>query len=147
MKLYTSGTARRRALSELYRTPMAGTRSMIDRVNAADHGDNPILDLLRDETPIEHDTTVEWLFQLARHWSLWQSPRIGTFPLDYRDPSGPVDREMSMESGEDQVFHLIDDALRVDSEDTESSYRQDADDLIAHATRVLIHLYNLTEED
>jgi len=140
MKLYTSGTARRRAIDiECDRLQVAFLGfAAIDRVNAVDYGDNPILDLLRDVAPLSYDTVSEWLFQLARHWSLWESPRIGTFPVYVYDPSGPVDRELAAESGEDLVFHEIDDALRVDPEDTESAYRDDADDLIVHATRVLM---------
>lgn len=147
MTTYTSGTARRRAIDAEF-DPLQPwlTFVAIDRVNAIDHGDNPILDLFRD-AKLSHDTLIEWLLQLARHWRLWQSPRIGTFPMAYRDPLGPVSRPLSAETGEDAVYHLIDDALRLDMEDTESAYRDDADDLIVHATRVLIRLYNLTSED
>lgn len=74
---------------------------------------NPILDAFRDDWGSEPNaySTHEWLFQLARHWALWQSERMGTFPLDYRDPWGPVSREESEESGEDSVYWDISDAI------------------------------------
>lgn len=75
---------------------------------------NPILDIIRDgwDSGDPLSCTSEALFQLARHWSLWQSPRIGTFPLDYRDLSGPVPRSWSDDSGEDSLYYDIDDQIR-----------------------------------
>lgn len=106
---------------------------------------NPILTEYRIENGNGNDgsayETHEWLFQLARHWALWQSSRIGTFPLDYRDPSGPASREESEESGEDSVFWTIEDALvslvTFDGSDGYGDLQQDA---IVHATRVLSRL-------
>lgn len=104
---------------------------------------------------------VEWLFQLARHWSQWQDERIGTFPLEYRDPSGPVARERAAESGEDSTFYSIDDIIRAEVEslgartwdDDEGEWGWIGDlrigdviqDRIVHATRVLIRLKQLLE--
>lgn len=87
--------------------------------------------------------TSEWLFQLARHWALWQSPAIGTFPLDYRDPSGEVSRDISEETGEDSTFWAIEDvltAVRLASTDPHAIERQ-----IVHATRVLTRLHGALE--
>lgn len=79
----------------------------------------------------------EWLFQLARHWALWQSPAIGTFPLEYRDPSGPASRDEAEETGEDRAYWEISDILR----DTGNQERQ-----IVHTVRVLSRLLALLEE-
>ena len=82
-------------------------------------------------------STHEWLFQLARHWILWQSSRIGTFPLDYRDPSGPVTREDSEETGEDYDYWAIEDILNVVEREQGSDAVQD---MIVHTTKVLARL-------
>jgi hypothetical protein len=123
---------------------------------------NPILDVARD-TLYSGDSDLgshlhEWLFQLARIWSEWQSPRIGTFPLDYRDPCGQVTREQSEESGEDRAYWEIDDALaraagitdegpdRWDQPEASAQllrgYSDSIQDYIAHATAVLSRLSN-----
>lgn len=112
---------------------------------------NPILDLLRDEWDGHeaHAIAVEYLFQLARHWSAWQSERIGTFPLDYRDYAGPLTREQSEASGEDRTYWEIEDALT----EAERVLRfrglsLDAiQDYIVHATAVLGRIYEATKED
>lgn len=96
---------------------------------------NPILSEFRLENGPRSDAyaTHEWLFQLARHWALWQSPRIGTFPLDYTDPSGPVDEQTSEETGEDTAYWTICAAIA-------SLPDSWADRIIAHATHVLMRL-------
>jgi hypothetical protein len=121
---------------------------------------NPILALFRgDDSRDNAYGTHEWLFQLARHWALWQSPAIGTFPLDYRDPSGPCDRAYSEETGEDAAYWAIDDAIRAhiteiggivgdgdpwewatDDFDTADKIGANVPQMIAHATAVLARL-------
>lgn len=75
------------------------------------HPANAILTEMRLEG-VSADTVWEWLFQLARHWALWASPRIGTFPLDYRDPSGAATRAESEETGEDHAYWAISDVVQ-----------------------------------
>ena len=118
------------------------------------HGHNALLDTFREDfksDPSAH-TTNEWLFQLARHWAAWQSVRIGTFPLDYRDPSGPASRAASMATGDDFVYYVIDDILArmagVDSETSDARWElprhtgsEDAiQDAIQHCVAVLSRL-------
>lgn len=104
-------------------------------------------------------TTVEWLFQLGRHWNLWQDEEMGSFPISRRDLFGPVDRATSEATGEDSDYYTIDDILRslleqrgaktwTDSEDGWSHMAHPADeryiqDLIVHTVKVLERLYNL----
>jgi hypothetical protein len=109
-------------------------------------------------------TTVEWLIQLARHWSQWQDSRIGTFPLDYRDPSGPVARAESDYTGEDSAYYEIDDIIKdilsdmncriIDTDEGWTwlpGYGKLPDagdriqDLIVHTTAVLSHLLKQLE--
>lgn len=75
------------------------------------HAANAILTEMRIEG-VSADTVWEWLFQLARHWALWQSPRIGAFPLDYRDPSGAATQAESEETGEDAAYWTINSVLQ-----------------------------------
>jgi hypothetical protein len=106
---------------------------------------NPILDIFRDDTyqgdPDLGHHAHEWLFQLARHWSEWQSPRIGTFPLDYRDPSGPLTKAESEESGEDRVYWEIEAVL--DEVDDLAPGGNTQQDHIVHATAVLSRILDL----
>jgi len=112
------------------------------------HEPNPILLAFRETYDGSAYDTHEWLFQLARHWALWQSPRIGTFPLDYRDPYGPVERERSEESGEDSVYWEIEDLMygvsgtQAENADADDVLRRGnlAQDMIVHAVAVLSRL-------
>lgn len=73
---------------------------------------NPLLYEFRgnyDSDP--HHETVEWLFQLSRHWAAWQHAEMGTPYLDYRDPSGPLSQAESMVTGEDHVYWTIDEII------------------------------------
>jgi len=163
---FTSGAARRADMQARYvHAPMiikpgptgelefrtevdAENETMIEQVNARHHQAglvNPILDLFRDHTyqgdPDLGSTLSEWLFQLARHWSEWHSARIGTFPLEYRDPSGPVTKQDSLETGEDDAYWQIEAAL--DEVDPSNERKGDVQqDLIVHATAVLSRLSN-----
>lgn len=163
---FTSGAARRRDLTaarlqnpehELIDQDIEGVNAEHDAAGRI----NPILDLLRDEwdAPNAHFIAVEYLMQLARHWSAWQDARMGTFPLDYRDPSGPTPRDLAFESGEDRVFWEIDDALaaiagltttdedRWGSDDRDLSVDDRILGYIVHATAVLTRIYEATKED
>lgn len=75
---------------------------------------NPILAWFREEHASEPNayTTHEWLFQLGRHWAEWQDARMGSFPVEMHDPSGPVSRSESEEGGEDRVYWEIDECIR-----------------------------------
>lgn len=84
-------------------------------------------------------SATEWLFQLARHWSEWQSPRIGTFPYDFRDPSGPASRADSEAMGEDRVYWTLEAVL------DEVEYSNLVQDYIVHATAVLHRIYTMSE--
>lgn len=84
--------------------------------------------------------TIEWLFQLTRHWWLWQHAEMGTPYLDVHDPSGPVPQEWSDESGEDSTYWAIDEIL--DGLPTD----HDRIATILHAYAVLNRLLNLHEE-
>lgn len=113
---------------------------------------NPILTEFRLECDYGDlfGSSVEWLFQLARHWSEWQSPRIGTFPLDYRDLSGPATREYSEETGEDSVYWTIeavlDDVCMHEPGSRDGHDEADlVQDYIVHATAVLDRIYNMAE--
>lgn len=153
---FTSGAARRRDIdtARLQNPEHDLTMQDIEGINA-EHGRdgriNPILDLLRDEWDGHeaHAIAVEYLFQLARHWSAWQSERIGTFPLDYRDYAGPLTREQSEASGEDRIYWEIEDALT----EAERVLRfrglslDTIQDYIVHATAVLGRIYEATKED
>lgn len=69
-------------------------------------GTNPIIDIARESWD-SHDAyfcASEWLFQMARLWTEHQSPDTGTFPIDYRDPSGPATYIQSQETGEDSAY-------------------------------------------
>lgn len=57
--------------------------------------------------------TVEWLFQLSRHWVAWQHAAMGTPYLPYHDPSGPVPKSWSENSGEDSEYWVIDEIIGV----------------------------------
>lgn len=76
--------------------------------------ENVILNHFRENvhSASEFDTH-EYLFQLARHWSLWQDMSMGTFPLDYSDPSGPAGRDFAEETGEDFLYWELMDELNV----------------------------------
>jgi hypothetical protein len=179
-RTFTSGVARRNELATEH-TPgdplifwdndagyeIRGTspenQAMITRVNARHEQAgliNPILDRARDDLyqgdPDLGSHISEWLFQLARIWSEWQSPRIGTFPLEYQDHFGPVTREQSIETGEDYAYWSIDDALaemagivdigadRWDQPEVSTQlvmgYSDLIQDAIVHATAVLSRL-------
>lgn len=147
---YTSGAARRNAL-DAERAQVGDTASglYIARINAEHDAAgrvNPILDYFRDDTyqgdPDLHYHAFEYLFQLGRHWALWQSPRIGTFPRDMRDYAGPCTREESEESGEDRAYWYIADALGQTQHDGDRTQ-----DYLAHATAVIGRLYSMSEED
>lgn len=88
-----------------------------------------------------HHETVEWLFQLTRHWWLWQHDAMGTPYLDVHDPGGPVPKEWSDESGEDSVFYTIEQIID-DLPDTEHRIRT-----ILHTYAVLNRLLNLIESN
>jgi hypothetical protein len=157
---FTSGAARRAAVAAARtRTPMQwsedGTHlesGIIDQLNTLrseivnrrddERGlTNPILDAFRDDATSGdmYFYVSEWLFQLARHWSEWQSPRSGTFPLEYRDPAGPVTRQEADDSGEDLAYWDIEAAL----DDVDPGNERHGDlqqDLIVHATAVLTRL-------
>ena len=100
--------------------------------------DNVIIQMYREEVydGSAYDTH-EWLFQLARVWTEWQSSRIGTFPMDWRDQSGPVDREWSEDTGEDNVYWTIVDALERITADDKGETVQDT---IVQATTILDRL-------
>jgi hypothetical protein len=149
---FTSGAARRRditltaaGMGRMIATPadLTAINNEHDRKGRI----NPILDLLRDEWDGHeaHAIAVEYLFQLARHWSEWQSERIGTFPLDYRDYAGPLPRKQSEASGEDRTYWEINDVLYDDAILHGSSDR--TQDLIVHATAVLDRIYEATKDD
>lgn len=159
---FTSGIARRRDIdaARLQNPEHEFTMQDIEGINAEHEREgrvNPILDLLRDEWDAygAHAIAVEYLFQLARHWAAWQSPRISTFPLDYRDPSGPASREDSEESGEDRVYWEIDDALTEADRvlqfhghgDRPGAVGDRIQDYIVHATAVLDRIYEATKDD
>lgn len=76
---------------------------------------NPILAWFREEHASEPNayTTHEWLFQLGRHWAEWQDARMGTFPIQMTDPSGPVSRSESEDGGEDSIYWTLDECIRV----------------------------------
>lgn len=108
------------------------------------HRANPILERFREHTSgtdlFAHSS--EFLFQLARHWERWQSPRIGTFPLEYTDPSGPGPLDEALENGEDMVFYDIEDIISelCEHEPGTAKAREESDlvqDILVHATRVL----------
>lgn len=149
---YTSGAARRNALDDaraLYGP--TGTALYIDDVNATHDAIghiNPILDYFRDDaypgSPDLNYTAGEYLFQLGRHWSEWQSPRIGTFPHDVRDYAGPCTREESEESGEDRAYWYIADAL---AGDTHAYTANRVQDYIVHAVAVIGRLYTMSGGD
>lgn len=90
-----------------------------------------------DSSPLSE--TIEWLFQLTRHWWLWQHPHMGTPYCPVGDPNGPVPREWSEESGEDSVYYTIADIL--DALPTDN----DRIRTILHTYAVLNRLYNLHE--
>lgn len=112
---------------------------------------NPILVLFREEADFGdlYGSSVEFLFQLARHWSEWQSPRMGTFPVDYTDPSGPVSRTHSEETGEDHVYWYIADLIEtMSAHEPDSSPESRAEshlieDIIVHTTAVLARIYSM----
>jgi hypothetical protein len=60
-----------------------------------------------------YHSTVEFLFQLQRHWYAWQHAAMGTPYLDMHDPSGPISQSWSEESGEDSDYWSIDEIIRV----------------------------------
>lgn len=108
--------------------------------------------------------TTEWLFQLGRHWTQWQDARIGTFPLVFGDPSGPVSRLHSEETGEDSAYWSIDEIIQEciitwGGEITETDtgwdwYASDhgrvgtyVQDMIVHATRVIDRMYKLLDSE
>ncbi len=159
---FTSGAARRRDIDaarlqnpehELTEQDIAGINAEHDREGRI----NPILDLFRDDgysgSPDLHDTASEYLFQLARIWSEWQSARIGTFPLEYRDYDGPLDRAESDEDGEDRTYWEITDALsdyQMDQRLRGASTNDTIDriqDFIVHATAVLTRIHDATKDD
>lgn len=118
---YVSSTGARLAPGQWYLMLMSeagGAGTFAPRpefVPATSNPANVILDRVReyvDTSEMSAYDTHEWLIQLARHWALWQSPLIGTFPLDYSDPSGPVDRATSEDTGEDDTYYAIDDVIR-----------------------------------
>lgn len=158
---FTSGLARRLHL-DYHRDCRGGVldSSSIAAINAQHDRRgliNPILDLFRDDgysgSPDLHGVTLEYLFQLARIWSEWQSARIGTFPLEYRDFAGPLDRGDSETSGEDRAYWEITDVLsdfqmdwRLRGHGTiETSNR--IQDFIVHATAVLDRIYEATKDE
>lgn len=123
---------------------------------------NVLLDVIRDGWDSGNPLSCghEALFQLARHWALWQSARIGTFPLNYRDPSGPVSRGFAEETGEDQLYWDLDEQIRTyliqrgatiteegnDNwtwEGGEGDLGVTIQDMLAHAVAVLDRLENL----
>jgi hypothetical protein len=108
--------------------------------------------------------TGEWLFQLGRHWTLWQDARIGTFPLIFGDPSGPASKADAEETGEDSTYWSIDEIIQEcitswGGEITETDtgwdwYASDhkrvstyVQDTIVHAVRVIDRLYRLHDHD
>lgn len=157
---FTSGAARRAHLDLLRERRGTLSEGDIASVNA-EHDRrgliNPILDLFRDDgysgSPDLHGVTGEYLFQLARIWSEWQSARIGTFPLEYRDYAGPLEREHSEESGEDRAYWEITDLLSTFQMDwrlrghgtIETADR--IQDFIVHATAVLDRIYGATKDE
>lgn len=113
---------------------------------------NVILDVIRDSWDSGDPLSCghEALFHLARHWSEWQSSRIGTFPLEYRDPSGPSDREDSERSGEDSLYWDIEDAINREianraTDPMKPEIGNAIQDMIVHATSVINRLENLAE--
>lgn len=183
---FTSGAARRRELDPLpvgggaliidygngyeIRGSSAEERAAIDAVNAKHDAlgrINPILDLLRDEWDAHeaHAIAVEYLFQLARHWAAWQDASMGTFPLDYRDMSGPASREEAEGGGEDRVYWGITDLFIEELERRGATVRRHPDlpdgwewdgsgregnriqGYIVHATAVLTRIYEATKDD
>lgn len=107
---------------------------------------NPILQELRFSGV--SDNAVEYLFQLARIWTEWQSPAIGTFPLDWQDSmGGHCDREMSDETGEDYTYWLITDLIEDHLAHGGSSPRRE-DIVVAwvvHATAVINRYLDIYE--
>lgn len=93
-----------------------------------------------------HFYAVETLIQLARIWADWQSPSMGTFPMDYRDPSGPVDLEVSKETGEDELYWIMQAELfyLAGSAHLHDAYIQA---MIQHAVAVMARVLALTKED
>ncbi len=146
---YTSGAARRNALDDARRQANGMfTDLVVADVNATHDAAgriNPILDYFRDDaypgSPDMHYYASEYLYALAHHWAEWQSPRIGTFPLDVQSYAGPATREESEESGEDRAYWYIWDAL------TGQGDGDRVQDYIVHATAVIGRLYSMSGGD
>lgn len=156
--IFTSGAARRRDLRSIEGYPPLPSKIIAVNAEHDRRGrTNPILDLFRDDTytgdPDLHYHATQFLFQLARVWSEWQSARIGTFPLEYRDYAGPVDREYSEESGEDREYWEITDVIsdfqmdwRLRGHSTIETGNR-IQDFIVHAVAVLDRIYDITNEE
>lgn len=110
MKIFSSGKHLRRERIVLTENGSALGWDVKPLVNE----NNPILAWFREAHTDEPNayTTHEWLFQLGRHWSQWHDARMGTFPLDMSDPSGPVSHSESEQDGEDRVYWELDDCIR-----------------------------------
>lgn len=69
-------------------------------------GVNPIIDIAREswDSDDAHACATEWLFQMARLWTEHQDSDTGTFPYDWRGPSGPCSLTESVATGEDFAY-------------------------------------------
>lgn len=63
---------------------------------------NPIIAIAKEswDDGDQHACAAEWLFQLCRLAAEFGVPH----EIDYRDPSGPIPLEWSLESGEDSAY-------------------------------------------